>query len=137
MALVGGCLCGSVRYEIGAELTFAGHCHCSRCRRAHGAAFATWAGVAPGALRWIQGEELVERFASSPGIERGFCRRCGAPLVIFQGGEVGEVVYASLDGEPGLRPTEHIFVGSKAPWHDITDGLPQHHDWPPGFAVAQ
>jgi hypothetical protein len=43
-------------------------------------------------------------------------------------------VLASVDGDPGVRPTEHIFTGSKAPWHDITDGLPQHREWPPGMA---
>jgi hypothetical protein len=44
------------------------------------------------------------------------------------------VVVATVYGDPGARPREHIFVGSKAVWHDITDDLPQHQIWPPGMS---
>jgi hypothetical protein len=33
-----------------------------------------------------------------------------------------------------VRPGEHIFVGSKAPWYEIVGALPQHEEWPPGMA---
>lgn len=58
----------------------------------------------------------------------------GSPLASMHSGVVGEVVVGTVDGDPGARPREHIFVGSKASWHQITDSLPQHEAWPPGFA---
>lgn len=134
MAIGGSCLCGAVRYEITGPLNGAGHCHCSMCRKAHGAAFATWTFIDPAQFRWTAGTGDVGRYASSPGNERCFCRRCGSPLAVAHSGEVREVVLANVDGDPGVRPAEHIFTGSKAPWHEITDGLPQHREWPPGMA---
>ena len=36
------------------------------------------------------------------------------------------VTLGTLKDAPSLHPTEHIFVGSKAPWFNITDALPQY-----------
>jgi len=132
MATKGSCLCGAVRYEITGSFSAAGHCHCSICRRSHGAAFATWAMVDPSRFRWVSGTESITAYASSPGRERLFCKCCGSPLVATHLGKVTEVVLASVDGDPGTRPREHIFVGSKASWYEITDALPQFEEWPPG-----
>jgi hypothetical protein len=134
MAITGSCLCGTVRYEIDGSFAMAGHCHCSICRKSHGAAFVTWAILErPQQFRWTAGTEEVTAYASSPGRERCFCRKCGSSLVATHGGKVTEVVLATVDGDPGVRPREHIFVGSKAPWYEITDGLPQFEEWPPGM----
>lgn len=133
MAIRGSCLCGTVRYEISGSFAGAGHCHCSMCRKSHGAAFATWAFVNPDQFRWTAGGESVAGYKSSPGRERCFCKRCGSPLVATHSGKVTEVVLGTVDGDPGVRPREHIFVGSKAPWYEITDGLPQYREWPPGM----
>jgi hypothetical protein len=129
----GSCLCGVVRYEISGSFAGAGHCHCSICQKSHGAAFATWAFVDPDAFRWTSGADALVRYASSPGRERCFCGKCGSPLASVHHGKVGEVVLASVDGDPGVRPREHIFVGSKASWDEIADALPQHPAWPPGL----
>lgn len=133
MNLTGNCLCGSVRYAIDGAIDAAGHCHCSICRKAHGAAFATWAFIDPDRFRWTAGEEHVASHGSSPGHRRGFCRHCGSPLVAMHDGRVTEVVIASIDGDPGVRPSQHVFVASKACWHDITDTLPRAAEWPPGM----
>lgn len=133
MTIKGSCLCGSVRYEIAGPVARAGHCHCSMCRKTHGAAFVTWAIVSPDQFRWTSGEEFVQGYASSPGRERCFCRKCGSSLAATHSGQVTEVALGTADGDPGVRPMEHIFVGSKAPWHDITDALPQFEEWPPGI----
>ena len=133
MTLQGGCRCGAVRYEIAGSFKTMGHCHCSMCRRANGAAFVTWGLLDRGQFRWVLGEEFVQAYESSPGRHRGFCRKCGSPLVSVHDGTVGEVVVASIDGDPGARPSEHIFVGSKAVWHEIADSLPRHAEWPPGM----
>jgi hypothetical protein len=92
MAISGSCLCGAVSYEITGSLAAVGHCHCSRCRKSHGAAFATWAIINPDQFRWTSGVEFVQRYESSPGRERCFCKKCGAPLVATHSGKVTEVV---------------------------------------------
>jgi hypothetical protein len=133
MAIKGSCLCGAVKYEITGSFKVMGNCHCLICRKAHGAAFATWGIINPGQFRWTSGEEFVQRYASSPGRERCFCKKCGSPLVSAHSGTVGEVVVGTVDGDPGVRPGEHIFVGSKALWYEIADALPQFEEWPPGL----
>lgn len=98
------------------------------CRKATGAAFRTRVAVRPvSAFRWVAGEELVARFASSPGEERSFCRVCGSTLPTFfgDGSEVG-LPLGTLDVDPGVRPSAHVWVDSKAPWWTIEDGLPQY-----------
>src|SRR5260370_35118357 len=77
----GSCLCGGVKYEITGPLMRSGHCHCSNCRKAHGAAFRSRARVRVEDFKWVQGEELVKYFESSPGFHRGFCSVCGSPIV--------------------------------------------------------
>ena len=126
MALSGGCLCGAVRYEIAGELTRASHCHCSMCRKQHGAAFGSYAAVGRADFRWVSGESEIARFEATPGIARGFCRRCGSTLFWDADDAQGfGVALGTVDGDPGVRPSLHIFVGSKAPWFEITDDLPQ------------
>ena len=129
----GSCLCGGVKYEITGPLMRAGHCHCSRCRKAHGAAFRSRARVRVVDFRWVQGEPLVKYFESSPGFRRGFCSVCGSPIVNRPAGapEFG-IALGGLDDDPGVRPERHYYAGSKAPWFEITDTLPQHEELPPG-----
>lgn len=133
MSITGSCLCGAVRYEVTAPFQFLGNCHCTLCRKAHGAAYATWGILERGSFRWTAGEDQVQAYESSPGNTRCFCRQCGSSLASAHSGVVGEVAMGTVDGDPGARPGEHIFVGSKAPWHEITDTLPQHREWPPGM----
>lgn len=133
MVIKGSCLCGTVRYEVTGPVEVVGHCHCSICRKSHGAAFATWMIINSDQFRWTSGVESVAEYESSPGRERCFCKRCGSPLAASHAGQVTEVVLGTADGDPGVRPREHIFVGSKAPWYEITDSLPQSEEWPPGM----
>ena len=132
MSIAGACLCGAVRYEINGRLLDAGNCHCSMCRKGHGAAFATYASVDPGEFRWSCGEELVSHYESSPGSSRMFCSVCGSTLGATENGQIDSVTLGTVERDSGTRPRSHIFVGSKAPWHDITDSLPQFEEWPPG-----
>jgi hypothetical protein len=131
MAIHGGCLCGGVRYEINGALRNSGHCHCSMCRRQHGAAFGTYAEFNPGEFRWVSGEDLLSVHESSPGAGWYFCRACGSSLAATDSGELNTVMLGTVEGDPGVRPGEHIFVGSKAPWHEIIDSLPRFEEWPP------
>lgn len=133
MAITGSCLCKSINYEITGALEIMGHCHCSICRKSHGAAFVTWLVISPEQFRWTSGEEFVRGYDSSPGIQRCFCSSCGTTLATSHAGKVSEVAVGTIDGDPGIRPGAHIFVGSKACWHEITDEFPQFAEWPPGM----
>jgi hypothetical protein len=132
MTLSGSCLCGAVRYEVDGELTEAGHCHCLMCRKEHGAAFATYATVDPDRFRWLSGEEDVARFESSADEFRIFCQVCGSTLGGMADDRVDAITLGTVDGDPGVAPQSHIFVGSKASWHEIDDDLPRFEEWPPG-----
>ena len=139
-AIRGSCLCGGVSFEIDGPLSHVLHCHCSKCRKQHGAAFRSRARVRIEDFRWLQGEDLVSYYESSPGFHRGFCSRCGSPIVnrpapnyaatAIRGTDLG-VPLGILDSDPGVRPELHCFVGSKAPWFEITDDLPQYEAYPP------
>ncbi len=136
----GSCLCGAVAYEIDAPVAEPIYnCHCSRCRRARASAHSSMLALDLERFRWLRGEgELVayklpeaERFGHT------FCARCGssAPSVRPALGRVG-VPAGTLDDDPGVREAMHIFVGSKAPWYEIADALPQHAEYPPGGPPA-
>jgi hypothetical protein len=110
------------------------------CRKQHGAAFRSRAGVADASdFHWVQGEELVKFYESSPGTHRGFCSNCGSPLVnrldanaITAGGVARIGIHlGTLDDDPGVAPVAHVYVASKAPWFTITDDLPQFAEMPP------
>lgn len=123
----GSCLCNAVRFEITEPLEEMHHCHCSRCRKAHGAAFSTFARTRRSGLRFLCGEEKVRDFRSSPHVLRSFCEECGSNL-FFHFDLLADAIWVavgSLDDDPGMRPGAHIFVASKAPWHAITDELRQ------------
>jgi len=133
----GSCLCGAVGYELHGDLGPMAHCHCSMCRKHHGASFGTYIGVDPSGFRWIRGEESVTRYESSPGVHRGFCRTCGSSLPIPDPAASKPFVPAgTLDDDPGQRPAAHIFVGSKAAWYEIRDDLAQFEGYPPGFGAG-
>jgi hypothetical protein len=127
--LTGGCLCGAVRYELTQAPVWAHNCHCSRCRKSTGAAFASNLFIPLDALRYRQGEERLRSFRP-PDAERFthvFCERCGSPLPFRNEARgLAGVPMGSLDGDPGGAPQAHIFVASKAPWFEIADRLPQH-----------
>ncbi len=128
----GGCLCGGVRYEITGELSQMCYCHCQMCRRAHGTPFGHFVAANPRDRRYTDGEELIARYQSSADGVRTFCSRCGSKLEFQSAKEPDEVWIASgtLDGDPGIRSIGHIWVGSKAPWFEITDDLPQYPEEP-------
>lgn len=130
--LNGSCLCGGVKFVIAGALSGALNCHCSMCRKAHGAAFRSRARVSAADFRWVQGEDLVNYYESSPGTHRGFCRVCGSPLVSRFDDYPSQygLPLGALDDDPGVKPTRHVFVAHKAPWFDITDALPQFPELP-------
>jgi hypothetical protein len=110
------------------------HCHCSMCRRHHGAMFATFLTGAADGFRWLAGQDATDAYRSSAKGLRPFCRTCGsvAPAVLPEIG-IAFIPAGNLEGDPGLRPSRHMFAGSGAAWFPITDALPRSEKFPPGF----
>ena len=131
----GSCLCDAVGYELRGELSLIVNCHCSRCRKARGAAHGSNLLVRADQLRWLRGEERIDSY-TVPDAKQGygscFCRGCGSSMPRLTQHGVAAVPCGSLDVDPGARERIHIFVGSKAPWHEITDALPHFEASPPG-----
>lgn len=122
--ITGGCLCGAVRYEVRGLLRNVVNCHCSMCQRLHGgfgphskARKADITVTNDAGLAWYQTSEVARR---------GFCRVCGSSLFWepFDLDATG-ILAGSLDGPTGLKTIGHIFVGEKADYYEISDGLPQ------------
>ena len=128
--LTGRCLCGTVAYQVTDAFEYAMNCHCSQCRRATGAAFKPFAGIRREHLTITDGADAILIYGDAAAHDL-HCSRCGSLLVsIVRDGAYAHVTMGTLLDAPSIRPTMHIFVGSKAPWHDITDDLPQHAQFP-------
>jgi hypothetical protein len=130
--LRGSCLCGAVRYEVrGPFLRFA-HCHCSRCRKATGAAHATNLYASPERFAWTAGSESAVRFdlPSARSFATTFCRLCGSPLPHHsRSGREIVVPAGSLDDAPRLRPQAHIYFASRADWTNCSEDLPRADEY--------
>ena len=124
------CLCGTVRWRIEPPFARMTHCHCSMCRKAHGAPFATCISLPATGYALLAGAESIVDFESAPGFHRAFCNVCGSVVPSSENGEWAYVPAGALDGDPGIRPGWHIFVASKAPWYEIADDLPRHDAYP-------
>jgi hypothetical protein len=131
--LRGSCLCGAVRYEVTGPVHDVHHCHCSICRKSHGAGFGTFARLTTADLRVVSGQDQLRAYRSSPQLERTFCAVCGGRLTVRFDGmpDTVWVTLATLDGDHGVRPDVHMFVASKAPWVEISDALPQFPEYGP------
>ncbi|QAY75424.1 GFA family protein [Sphingosinicella sp. BN140058] len=128
--LRGECFCRGIAYEVPDIFEYALNCHCSGCRRATGAAFKPFAGIAAGHLRVVHGQDRVMRYGDELAHD-AHCGRCGSLLYsLVRDGTYVHVTLGTLIDPPAMVPTGHIFVGSKAPWHRICDGLPEYAEFP-------
>jgi hypothetical protein len=126
--LAGKCLCGAVQYNVADEFAYAANCHCSNCRRATGSAFKPFAGIERDKLRVTKGDDCLMIFGEELGHD-AHCKACGSLLYsVVRDGAFVHVAMGTLVDDPGIRPTKHIYVGSKAPWFTITDDLPQYEE---------
>ncbi len=130
----GSCLCGGVAFAIDGPLTPIEYCHARRCRKASGSAFAAEVDAPAATLRWLRGEELITVYEAPllrapPAYRRAFCRG-GSPLPVRIAGTDVVALHAGVLDDATPVPARHIFVAERAPWHAITDGLPQdeRHD---------
>jgi len=121
-----------VQYQAEGEIDDFSHCHCSQCRRLHGAAFASFGGVKRKDFRYVSGESELKSYASSESHARVFCGHCGSNILVELSTEPDALYVAmgTVNGDPQLPPGYHIYVGSKAPWHTINDDLPAYDEEP-------
>lgn len=126
----GKCECGKISFEADDVISDFSHCHCSQCRRLHGAAFATFAGVLRDKFNYTSGTSDIQNYFSSPGSKRVFCGICGSNILVEVDTEP-DVLYLAMgvvDGNPDHPPAYHQFVGSKAPWYEIRDDSPRYDE---------
>jgi len=130
--LTGKCLCDAIAYEVDGGLGPIVNCHCSKCRRWHGAAFRTRCTVESKKFRWLRGEEHLSKYHSSKNVIKTFCSICGSCLISMYEDQPGYfgLPIGGLDQDPDSRAIANIFVESKSPWYDITDGLPEFRELP-------
>ncbi len=122
----GSCLCSAITWSFSGTPTYAFHCHCSLCRKAHGAAFGSYYQVPESNFRWTGSVATRLRYPSSLTVRRSFCGICGS--VVPSRDQDDEVVFVPAGShDHGPEISTHLFAGSKAPWHDIEDDLPQHY----------
>jgi hypothetical protein len=125
-ALSGRCFCGAVHYTVADEFRYAMNCHCSNCRRTTGSAFKPFAGIERSKLRLTTGSDNLLIYGEDHANDT-HCRTCGSILYsVVRDGAFVHVALGTLVDDPAIRPSRHIFVGSKAAWFTITDDLPQY-----------
>jgi len=130
MQILGSCLCGQIKYQLDSKIYLMNHCHCSRCRKVHGAAFGTFLHASSDGFKWISGKNLIKTYQASDQDERCFCAECGSNVPVIEGDDV-IIPAGSLDTDPRIKPIVHIFSGSKAPWYEISDSLKQFDEYAP------
>ncbi len=110
---VGSCLCGAVTYQIDGPIGDIIQCHCQKCRKANGTAYATNAPIAKADFKLTSGQDVVKKYASSAGTERCFCGNCGSPLISIKAEtpEFYRLRIGTLDTPLQQKPTQHIL------WH--------------------
>jgi hypothetical protein len=123
--LAGRCYCGAVSFRVEDAFVYAANCHCSNCRRTTGSAFKPFAGIERARLEVVEGRDSL-LIVGDDDLNDTHCAACGSLLFsVVREGEYVHVALGSLVDGPSIRPTKHIFVGSKAPWYEIGDDLPQ------------
>ena len=127
MDYLGSCLCGEIRYSVSKFEKDMAHCHCSMCRKFHGAAFATYGEVKLDNFEWLSGQETLKSYKATNSTVRKFCGVCGSSLVFESEASkcdgVIEIAISSLGIGSGLIPDAHIHISSKVDWFTPNDSL--------------
>ena len=131
MAITGECFCGEVKYQVDGKLRDARSCHCSRCRKAFSSQASAYALVEPREFNWLSGEDLLTSYVGKHGFGLQFCSQCGSTLCGIFNEIIHGVTLGCVNGDPGIELGQHIYVGSKATWEVIPEGVPQYEEGAP------
>lgn len=125
--LHGGCLCGAVRFDVTVPVKWVANCHCSMCRRAHGAPYVTWVSVPTSQFNVTHGFEQLANYQSSADASRSFCSKCGS-MMLFRSKRWADEIHiarANIEGDALPQPMVHAFFSDRASWVHISDELPK------------
>jgi hypothetical protein len=126
----GSCYCKKVKFKVALPPFWNGHCHCHQCQRLQGAAFATWVGFKTKGLKILDPHRTFKTF-NKGNADIGFCVHCGTTFYFRynkKGGKPKNAIYfsrANIHTRIALKPSEHIYYESHAPWFKVNDGLPK------------
>ena len=131
MKLRGSCVCNLIEFEVIAIPEMVFNCHCTRCRKSHGAAFATQAFAIRNSLKLIRGQDNLQEYESTGGI-RTFCRNCGSRLMNYakNNGDYLSVALSCIDTPHNLTPVANVCTSSKVDWCELSDKIPQFSELP-------
>lgn len=120
----GHCLCGAIALTVRAEPRWVAYCHCASCRRHTGSPVTCFVNYSK---RDVTFNERPASYASSAGVSRRFCRRCGTPIAYETDKRPDEIdVYVNVLDEPDrFVPETHAFYAERLPWFDTRDDLPR------------
>jgi len=131
LKITGECFCGKIKYEINGVLRDARSCHCSRCRKAFSSQASAYALVEAKDFKWLSGEALLTSYVGSHGFGLQFCSKCGSTLCGIYNGAIHGVTLGCVNGDPKIELGRHIYVGSKASWEIIPEGVLQYQEGVP------
>jgi hypothetical protein len=134
LKITGECFCGQVKYEINGALRDARSCHCSRCRKVFSSQASAYALVKPEEFKWLSGKELLTSYVGLHGFGFQFCSQCGSTLCGIYSGVIHGITLGCVNGDPKIELGRHIYVGSKASWEVIPEGVPQYQEAAPNNA---
>ena len=134
LGIIGECFCGEVRYKVQGSLHDARSCHCSRCRKAFSSQASAYALVDPLDFKWMSGEHLLTSYINENGFGFKFCSKCGSTLCGIFNDSIHGVTLGCVNGEPDIELSRHIYVGSKATWEIMPEGVTQYQEGTPDNA---
>ena len=126
----GQCLCGAVAFEVEEIIGPFELCHCTRCRKSTGSAFAATVGAKADSFRITAGVDHIKSFElpvvdQPPAYTTCFCSRCGSPVPLADpAADWLEIPAGLFNTQLPLRPERHIYIEYKASWESIDDDLP-------------
>ena len=123
----GSCFCSAIRFSASLPSKWCAHCHCSMCRKNHGAGYVTWAGFETDQVKITHGEDQLSWFDSSAGAQRGFCKNCGSSLFFRSERWAGElhIALGSFDTAIDLQPQANVYFEKHVDWMPIDETLKQ------------
>ncbi|MFV1527727.1 MULTISPECIES: GFA family protein [unclassified Phaeobacter] len=110
----GSCLCGAIRINASGAPLRVGICHCSDCRKHHGALFYA-AAIFPASAVTVDGRPQHYR-------GRHFCGICGSSVFARSGNEI-ELHLGALETTDGLLPSYEGWCLRRESWLPAFPGL--------------
>jgi len=120
----GSCLCRRVKFQVTGFSPQAANCHCTMCRKFHGAAFGTLVPVKE--LEWVSGLDLLKEYVAPNGTIRSFCGECGSSIGFrVKGADINsiELAIGTFDEDIPVEVNGQIYTKFKANWTNLHEGL--------------